>query len=385
MTGDPEGRTGVQDDPHRETLDRLLGFLAQDPANPALLRDAAQAAMQADAPEQARDLLGRLEETGDFGPADRNLAAIAAMRAGEPGDAVRLFEALLAENPGDAALSFNLAWARALAKDFAGARAALDDAAIAALPQAALLDVQLMHDAGAFEDAAKRARAHLARHGDYPPLLAAVSVLAMDVEDEELARDCARRAGDHPDALATLGTLALTEDGPEAARPLLEKALALDPASPRAWVSLGLASLAVGRNAAAGAEIDRGARLFGDHLGSWIAAGWAYLLADDRALAEERFRKAHDLDPNFAEAQGSLAVLDALAGDRDMAERRIAIARRLDRQCFSAAFAGMLIAAGEGEGEGDVAGAGQRLEQALRQPIDAQGRTLQDIIARLAR
>lgn len=358
-----------------------MSYLEQDPANPVLLRDAAKAAMRANALGQARKLLARLEQTGDFGPADRNLDAIAAMRAGAPAEAAERFAALLADDPTSSALRFNLAWALSLAKDFSGARAALDEDTIAELPQAALLDVQLMHDAGEFEDAAERARAYLAQHGDYPPLLAAVSVLALDVEDEDLARDCARKAGDHPDALTTLGSLALTEEGPQVARPLLEKALALNGQSPRAWIGIGLASLAEGNHAAAVAEIDKGATLFGDHLGSWIAAGWAHLIAGDRATAEARFRKAHDMDPNFAKAQGSLAVIDAMESRKEDAERRIEIAFRLDRQCFSAAYASMLLAAAEG----DEAGARRRADLALRQPIDAHGRSLGEIIARMAR
>lgn len=371
----------MQDNPPQEALDRLLSYLEQDPANPALLRDAAQAAMRANALSEVRALLARLEDTGQFGPADVNLDALAAMRGGAPEEAAARFAALLSDDPGSTALRFNLAWARALAKDFTGAREALHEDVLAELPQAALLDVQLMHDAGQFEDAAERARGYLARHGDYPPLLAAISVLAMDVEDEDLARDCALKAGDHPDALTTLGSLALTEEGPQAARPLLEKALAINGQSPRAWIGLGLASLAEGKANAAGEEIDRGARLFGDHLGSWIAAGWAYLIAGDRATAQARFRKAHELDPNFAEAQGSLAVIETMEGEREAAERRIEVAFRLDRQCFSAAYASILLAAADG----DEKAARRRVELALRQPIDGKGRTLEQIIARMAR
>lgn len=364
-----------------ETLERLLGYLGQDPGNPSLLRDAAEAALAADDPAQAATLLARLEETGDFGPADRNVTAIAAMRAGDHVRAAQVFEALLADDPEDIALRFNLAWTRALLKDSSGARDLLDEVMVTALPQAAMLDVQLLHDAGEFGLAGERARQHLSRHPGYGPLLAAVSVLALDIEDEELARECAEKAGGHPDALATLGTLTLGEQDHGRARALFEQALALNERSPRAWVGLGLSSLAAGKAADAGPAIDRGAALFGYHLGSWIAAGWAYLLAGDSGLARQRFELALDLDPSFAESHGSLAVMDAMEGNRDSAQKRVEIALRLDRTCFSAAFAQTVIAAADGQQE-----TVQRiLEIALRQPLDEKGRTIGDALARLAR
>ncbi len=121
--------------------------------------------------------------------------------------------------------------------------------------------------------------------------------------------------------------------------------------------------------------------MFGDHLGSWIAAGWAWLIAGDRAKARERFERAVELDGNFGEAQGSLAVVDLLDGKAEAAQRRIEVAARLDRQSFSAAYARMLVSAGQGD-----SGAARRIfDLALRQPIGEGGRTLADAIARMSR
>lgn len=364
-----------------ERLERLLGYLAVDPHNPALLRDAADAAMGAQDFARAGALLATLEEIGQAGLADRNLAGIAAMRGGDAQRAVAIFAGLLADNPDDPGLRFNCAWALALAKDFVGARDLLDDDLTARLPQAALLAVQLLHDAGEFDRAAERARGHIARHPDYPPLLAAVSVLALDVEDEELARHCAEKGGGHPDALTTLGTLTLGTMDHARAQVLFERALSANPQSPRAWIGLGLAHLGGERAGEAGPMLDKGAEMFGDHLGSWIAAGWAYLLAGEHEQARDRFERARQIDPNFAESHGSLAVMDVLAGDSESAQRRMAVALRLDRACFSGAFAQVLMASAAGD-----AGAAQRIADiALKQPLDDKGRTIADALARLAR
>ena len=127
--------------------------------------------------------------------------------------------------------------------------------------------------------------------------------------------------------------------------------------------------------------LDKGAEMFGDHLGSWIAAGWAYLLAGEHEQARDRFERARQIDPNFAESHGSLAVMDVLAGDSESAQRRMEVALRLDRACFSGAFAQMLMASAAGD-----AGAAQRIADiALKQPLDDKGRTIADALARLAR
>ena len=366
---------------NHEQLERLIGYLEVDPENRALLRDCAQAALDANEAAMANDMFGKLKTLDDLSPADLNMSAIAAMRAGEPERAAETFSGLLEQQPDDPGLRFNLAWARALAKDFAGAQDLLTPDVVASLPQAAQLDITLLHNAGEFEQAAKRAKQSMAQHPDYPPLLAAVSVLAIDVDDEALARSCAQKAGDHPDALATLATLTLGDQEPGKARALFERSLAMNASSPRAWIGLGLTDLAEGKPAEAVGKLDKGAEMFGAHLGSWIAAGWAYLMAGDLETARKRFEHSVSLDGNFAEAQGSLAVAEMLNGDEEAARQRTEVALRLDRQCFSAAFASVIMQAASGNSEK----AAKILETAMRQPIDAQGRTIGDAIARMAR
>lgn len=365
----------------QERLQRLLGYLDHDPGNAALLRDAAHVAGEANELDLAKQFFARLKDAGELTDADSNMWAIAAMRSGEPKLAAETFAGLLEQNPGEQGLRFNLAWARALAGETEGALSLLDDDLVAVLPQAASLEVQLLHGAGDFDRAAERARQHVGRFPDYPPLNAATSVLALDIEDEALARTCAERGGGHPDALTTLGTLALGGDDPAGAKPLFEQALAINDRSPRAWVGLGLAELLAGQPTEAARHIENGAAIFADHLGSWIAAGWASLVAGDHATARKHFEHAVELDGTFAEGQGSLAVIELLQGHREAAVRRLEVAERLDRASFSSAFARVLLSAGEGDAEK----AQRILEIALRQPVGEGGPSMAEMITRLAR
>lgn len=371
----------MTDPEKQQKFDRLKSYLEADPGNAALLRDCGASALDAGEVAFADECYARLEALPDFSEGDAAMAGLAAMRSGKLARAIALFEPLVEAHPADPALRFNLAWSFALDRQFDRAQAMLDPATVAALPQAAMLDLQLGHEQGDFDGAAAKIGDYLEAHGDYAPLQAAVSVLAMDVEDEELARRAAIAGGDHPDALATLGTLTLGDGDPAGARAMLEAALAQNPRSPRALMALGLANLGLGETEAALAQVDRGAELFEDHLGSWIAAGWAHLVAGKREAAEQRFLTAMQIDGNFAECHGSLATIAALKGDREAAARSIAVAFRLDRQCFSAGFAQMLLAAAAGDAE-----AAQRIfERALDQPLDDKGRSLRELLARIAR
>lgn len=358
---------------------RLAELLGQDPDNLALLADTAEAAFAEERFEAAQELLDRQVRLGPLVPQAQHLAGLTAMRRLDWARAADIYAALLASEADAPSVRFNLAWSLAMAKRFDEALAALDEAASIALPQAAQLEVQLLHQLGEFDRAAERARALIEIHPDHRGLNAVVSTLAIDVEDSELALHTARKAAYHPDALTTLGTLALGEDDPETAARLFEAALARTHEAPRAWIGRGLTRLLGDDMAGAAADLDKGAEMFGTHLGSWTAAGWAHVLAGDREAGRARFEKALALDDRFGEAQGSLAVVDLLEGRIEEARRRTEVALRLDRESFSAALASMLIATGEG----DPDRAARIFETALHMPIGERGRTLAHALARL--
>lgn len=361
-------------------LDRLRTYLAHDPDNLALATDCADAALAAGQVEVATAVLAPFAAAGTLDDPARNLAGIAAMRGGDHAAAETHFARLLDSAPDDAGVRFNLAWTLALAGRHADARAVLGDVSDTDLPQAAMLDLQIDHHLGDFDTAGEKLRFYLQRFPDYAPLHATAALLAMDLDDTELARACAERAGAHPDALATLGALELGEQRLDDARALFTRAIATRAANPRAHVGLGLVALAGGDAAAALPHLDRGAAQFGSHLGSWIAAGWAHFLAGDAATARARFETALATDATFGEAHGSLAAMLAFAGEFDAARRELEIAKRLDRESFSAALTEVVLAAAAGDRER----AGRIMELALKQPIGTDGGTLADALARVA-
>jgi tetratricopeptide (TPR) repeat protein len=360
-------------------LARLLSFLDTDPANTRLLADAAETALDARRADVTIDLLARYAAVAELPPREIHLAGVAALQLRQFDKAVESFGSLYEGGAKQAPVRYNLAWAHANLKQFDDALEVLDDPTARALPQAAELRVQLLHELGEFDTAGDVARSYISLYPEHRGLMAAVSVLALDLNDEELAAACAAKAGDHPDALTTRGTLALSHERATEALALFETAIGVNPELPRAWVGRGLSKLMTGATAEAPADIDRGAELFGTHLGSWIAAGWGYFVNGDLATSRARFETALALDDTFAETHGSLAVLDLAAGDLDGARRRSDIALRLDRQCYSAALAKSLMAAGGG----DPRTARRIFEKAADTPVDASGRTLGQVLARM--
>lgn len=212
---------------------------------------------------------------------------------------------------------------------------------------------------------------------DTPALLGALATLALDAERPDLARSYAERGRDNADAMAALGILTLGEHDPAGSLALFDAAVALQPANPRAWIGRGLAQQALGQSAPGAEAIDRGAELFGTHLGSWIAAGWAHFVAGDYAKARARFEAAMAVDPNFSENHGGLAVLDIVAGDLASAQRRCDIALRLDKTSFGGALAKSLLL----QQRGDTRAAQKVRDMALATPIGPGGMTIARALA----
>ncbi|WP_164115908.1 tetratricopeptide repeat protein [Sphingorhabdus sp. Alg239-R122] len=355
-----------------DALPRLLGWLEQDPENTALLSDAIEAAIASGELDAAERLGERYAQIETPPPAIRNLFGIIAIQQGKHEKAAERFQQLIQDGHNNPDIRFNLAWSYAVLNKGDDALEMINTETAEQLPQAAALRVRLMHSAGHFDKAMEEAKMLADIHPEDPGLMAAISVLALDVEDIDLARKAAAKAETIPDAITTLGTLALADSDPSSALEHFNTALEQQPENPRAWLGRGMAEMVRGNNSKAASDIDKGAEIFGDHLGSWIAAGWAYFVQGDYQTSRARFETAMAVDPTFAESQGSLAVINVVEGNMEEAVKLCETALRLDRQCFSAALAKSLIE----RSKGNEAAADRIVKIAMNTPIDANGRTM---------
>lgn len=351
---------------------RLLGYLDADPENLNLIADAASAAFDAGNLATVQSLLDRHRDLADLPLMLINLDGLVALRSSRLGDAATAFNTLIAVGVTDPSVRFNRAWVHALQGEHEQALALLDDDAVAVTPRAAALKVQMLHHLGRIEDALAAGHGLAERFPGNEDLLGALSVVAMDADDLPLASYYANQAGGSTDALTTRGLVALNEDRADDAMALFDEALARHPDAARAWLGKGLGLIATGQVPQGNVALQRGAEIFGDHLGSWIAVGWTQFIAKDLKAARATFEKALALDENFAESHGGLAVLDIAEGNLDGGKRRSEIALRLDRQCFGGMLARMLLH----EARGNVVAAQRIWDRALDMPAGADGKTL---------
>ena len=362
-------------------LKSLLRFLDQDPQNQALMADAAQAAFDAGDFPTASDLIARFEVEAPLAPSLRNLAGLIALRSGRFDEAAAAFMALLDDAPQDPALRFNMAWCKAMTGAWEDVISFLDDDVASSAPQAATLKVQALHHLGRPEDALAWGQSVAKQWPQDTPLMAALSVAAMDAEEFDLAGAYAAKAGDAHDALATLGMLQLNAYRSDEALGLFDRALEVRPDSARALLGKGLVVLNDGQPKLAAQYIDQCATEFGDHLGSWVASGWAYFVSGDYPTSRLRFETALALDDTFAEIHGGLAVLDIVEKDIESGRKRTERALRLDRTCFSGALAKSLLLAHDGNDS-----AAEQLQRlTLNAPIGASGMTIGQAMVGLAK
>lgn len=366
---------------NRTELDQLMGYLQVDPENPALLEDTAHAAAACHDLAITRTMIERLKALGPLSQSMRALEGSLLMGAGQFDKAVELYRSLLEQLPQDTSVKCSLAWALVQVGQSEAALHHLDKETVFALPQAAELRLKLLHSSGDFEQAGTELNDLVSAHPNHAGLLAAASVLAIDLEDLELARELALSAGDEADAHTTLGLLSLDRADPKSAELQFDRALQQKPDLARAWIGKGLVALAQNSPDQAIVPFSRGAELFRDHLGSWIALGWSELLSGDIERAERTFFHALSLDRTFAESHGSVAVIEVLRGNLEAARTAIETSKRLDSQSFSAVFASILLASQNDRDEV----AHRMFERTLDAPFLSTGKTLRDMISEFAR
>lgn len=357
-------------------LERLLSFLKHDPDNERLRSDAASIALD----ERQFALATELLDNADGSPMLLNLKGLKAIVCEQFEEAATIFEKLRSHGEDNPAIRFNLAWARAMLGSFEETVALLDEESVGVSPRGPALKIEALHHLGRHEEGLARGQILAEHYPDNQALMGALAALAMDAGELALAQDYATRAGDTPEGLAARGMFMLDEGDAADALVLFDRALTQKPRSARAWIGRGLGLLATDRAAEAAEAIEQGAQLFEDHLGSWIAAGWGYFTNKDYPKARQCFERARDIDPNFAESHGGLAVLDVMDGALESATRNCEIALRLDRACLGGALAKSMLL----EREGKSAAAQKIRDLALSLPVGSDGKTISEALARFA-
>lgn len=358
-------------------LNRLIGYLETDPQNLSLLADAADAAVEEGDTQAAATLIERYAGIAPLTPALLNLLAVCALVEVRFSDAAAILDSLIASTPDDQTLQSNLARAKAGMGDYEGVLAA-----IGASPHTstdAVLTVQAYHHLGRLAQAIELGK-NWSSKDEAPELWGALASVALDADETDLAVLWASRAPSTADGVATRGLLALAEGATTTARQMFTEGLAHHPKSARLRLGMGTVLLNDGDARGAAEQFDSAAETFGDHLGSWTAAGWAWLLAADTEKARTRFQHVVALDDTFGEGHGGLAVIALQLGQIEEAQKRSDIALRLDKESLGGLLTRSLLL----EQAGDTALATRIRQGALNASIGPEGQSILQMAAKLA-
>lgn len=359
-------------------LQRLAGYLEQDPQNVVLLADACDAAIACGEHERADAYIDQAERLG-LDPAQwlfrRARVAIARRDLPQAAEVLERIRDIVGEHP---VIAHDLAYVHLLQGDHEACRALIEPwvapERAASLPAEQLQALQLlwlraMHRLHLLEEAMAWTRAQRTAGILQPAAAGAASLVALDVEDFAAARSLADAAlsadPTQVEALVARGSVALAAGDNAQAMDLLQRALQRNPEDGRVWSALGMGSLQAQDLPMAQAQLERAVLHMPGHIGTWHALGWARLLQGNRAGALQAFREALELDRNFAESHGAVGLLLVLQGDAQAGQHHLDVADRLDPRNVTARYARALLA-----GE---AGDPQAIEQLVRTLLDRPG------------
>lgn len=319
-----------------DRLERLLGFLATDPANERLRTDVFETALAAGAFDEAqRQVVWALtRDPVDF--AWRHRLVLLDMARGEWDEARVLLQGLKNEGQSGPAIEYNLAYV-----DFAQGRLAqaeprmrqLAQDELDAVPQSLTVLLTCQHLRGAPQEAVQTFRSFASRV-EAAPSFGVASLAAVDAEDGDAAQAWSQQAlmrdPRQPEALVAKATLLLVGGNPLGALELLAPALERLPNDGRTLSTAALARLLCGHLAPARALFARSAAAAPEHVESWLGLGWCAFLLGDMKAAREAFMQALSLQAERADIHGALAAIAASEGRVDEAEAAIRRASELD-------------------------------------------------------
>lgn len=355
---------------------RLADLLASDPDNAGLLAAAATAAYDEADAAACLELLQRHAAIQPLTAPLWNLRGLAALASARADDAAEAFLRALELSP-DPAVRFNLAYARAMQGRYEQALELTGDPSLADIPGAAALRMRALHHLGEL-DAMVAFGQHAMQSAPDAEVAGLLATALFDAGDLAQARQVAPHALESSDGCSVAGMLALDEGDQQQAMQLFAQALRMRPHSGRALLGQGIGQLNAGELPAAAQTLEQASHSLGSHAGSWVAAGWAWLLQaeHDRALA--CFERAMEADRGFSEAAGGLAVTWVARNEIAKARHYAEVALRLDRDSLSGRYAESLLLAHEGEGDK----ARVLYEQTLQLPIGPDQRTIATALIR---
>ena len=339
-----------------DRLARLIGFLSHDPTNPMLLTDAMNLAIETGDAASTERLLAHVEQHSID---DSQICALAMHLLLQRHDfpAAAAYGAKAVEKGLDhPAVIYNTAFARFYSGDYTSTSALLAHHATQVdSPEALLLHARALHHQELTEEAEPLVVRAI---GLAPTHIEARGLLALlRYENDELpgalslARDVLAEDPDQLDALIANASAHFDQRDTVAARNVWTHTVNVHPRCGRAWSGLGLLEFYALEFDQAEEHLRNAVEYMPDHIGTWHVLSWIRILRGDSASAREALLKAYELDRNFGETHGGLAVVDIMDGLEEEGRFGIRRALKLNPDSLSASYAQMLLLQRQGKQE----------------------------------
>ena len=333
---------------------RLNQFLSQDPSNLNLRSQVIAAAFAAGAWSEADALLQEGLSQAPDSPELHAHAGYLALRKQQYSDAQSHFETAVTNGLDLPQIRYNLA--------FAQFQLGLHQEALASLNAVAkqqdkshdmqLLAARCLHHLDQREAAIDVIRALKSDSSEAEGLLA---LLLHELDRSEDALAAAHRAlttnPNQLEALLARSATFIEQEQFAAARQDLEHATQVHPHCGRAWSGLAQLDFREFNFDHAQAALEKAVQEMPNHIGTWHMLAWLHIMKDEVAQAKMAFQRSYEIDRNFGETHGGLAVIAALEGQQKLAEEHIKKAKRLNPNGFAAHYASMVLLEKQGKAE----------------------------------
>lgn len=187
----------------------------------------------------------------------------------------------------------------------------------------------------------------------HPEFLGLLSLIVFDLGEVDLANSIAEEALTaqtlQSEATITKISYLLYHQQIENADKLSQTLLAMEPNNGRLFSLAGQCKMLLLEVQPAWTLFVKATELMANHIGTWHLKAWCELMLENPEAAEHSFQQALQLNPNFADSHGGLAITAAIKQDTTEAEKLIKIARRLDPLSHSAVFAQSLLLKQDGK------------------------------------
>ena len=327
----------------QETLERHLGYLAQDSHNWNLLLTISGCYYQ------LGDLVSAQQYLDDAKQASgENFWAYQGMlhlKSGQLLPAKTALQAALAEEdtPDNRC---DLAFCLCLNQEFEEALTILN----AILPdqiscQSELLKAKILHHLFHHDEAMALLEQLHAQYPNEPEVSGLLSLLYFDTNQieqaEKLCKHALLRDSDNQEAILVDILLKTLQEKVTVAE--IESRLTVTPEESRLWFALGTTQMRQMNITAAEQSFLKTAEIWPGFYENWTSLAWCYLMQNKLDLAKNAYTKATELDDEHADGWAGLALVSALQDDMTSAQKWLEKTRFLDEECDLLAIADIIM------------------------------------------